>query len=181
MISDSISLPCSGCFSPFPYGTSSLSVSLEYLALPDGAGRFTQNFSGFVLLRIPLGLKNLTCTGLSPSMEEFSKTFHFNFKIHVVVLQPHYCRNNNGLGYSPFARHYLGNHYCFLFLCLLRCFSSAGSLSAQRQNDQMVGLPHSEISGFSGYSAPTRSLSQPITSFIASESQGIHHTLLFAF
>jgi hypothetical protein len=29
--------------------------------------------------------------------------------------------------------------------------------------------------------APTRSLSQLITSFIASESQGIHHTLLFTF
>ncbi len=31
-----------------------------------------------------------------------------------------------GLGSSPFARHYLGNHYCFLFLWLLRCFSSPG-------------------------------------------------------
>ena len=29
-----------------------------------------------------------------------------------------------GLGYFPFARHYLGNHYCFLFLRVLRCFSS---------------------------------------------------------
>ena len=32
-----------------------------------------------------------------------------------------------GLGSFPFARHYLGNHYCFLFLSLLRCFSSGGS------------------------------------------------------
>lgn len=31
-----------------------------------------------------------------------------------------------GLGSSPFARHYLGNHYCFLFLWVLRCFSSPG-------------------------------------------------------
>ena len=53
-VSGSISLPCSGCFSPFPYGTGSLSVSEEYLALPDGAGRFTQDFSGPALLRIPL-------------------------------------------------------------------------------------------------------------------------------
>jgi hypothetical protein len=35
---------------------------------------------------------------------------------------------HQGLGYSRFARHYSGNHYCFLFLCLLRCFSSAGWL-----------------------------------------------------
>ena len=32
-----------------------------------------------------------------------------------------------GLGYSAFARHYLRNHYCFLFLRVLRCFSSPGS------------------------------------------------------
>ena len=47
---------------------------------------------------------------------------------HIVVLQPPLCRNKVGLGSFPFARHYLGNHYYFLFLCLLRCFSSAGLL-----------------------------------------------------
>ena len=31
-----------------------------------------------------------------------------------------------GLGSSPFARHYSGNDYYFLFLRLLRCFSSPG-------------------------------------------------------
>ena len=35
MVSGTISLPCSGCFSPFPHGTGSLSVSREYLALQD--------------------------------------------------------------------------------------------------------------------------------------------------
>ena len=53
-VSGTISLPCLGYFSPFPYGTGSLSVSEEYLALPDGAGRFKQDFSGPALLRIPL-------------------------------------------------------------------------------------------------------------------------------
>ena len=33
-----------------------------------------------------------------------------------------------GLGSSRFARHYSGNHYYFLFLSLLRCFSSGGWL-----------------------------------------------------
>ena len=37
-VSGSLSLPCTGCFSPFPHGTCSLSVSREYLALPDGPG-----------------------------------------------------------------------------------------------------------------------------------------------
>ena len=44
-VSSSISLPSSGFFSPFPHGTRSLSVAGEYLALPDGPGRFPQNFS----------------------------------------------------------------------------------------------------------------------------------------
>ena len=56
MVSGSISLPCSGFFSSFPHGTSPLSVSQEYLALPDGSGRFIQDFTCPALLRILLGL-----------------------------------------------------------------------------------------------------------------------------
>ena len=33
----------------------------------------------------------------------------------------------SGLGCSPFARHYWGNRCCFLFLRVLRCFSSPRS------------------------------------------------------
>lgn len=44
------------------------------------------------------------------------------------ALQPQCSQDHIGLGYSPFARHYLGNHYCFLFLWVLRCFSSPGLL-----------------------------------------------------
>ena len=33
----------------------------------------------------------------------------------------------NGLGCFPFARRYSGNHFCFLFLRVLRCFSSPSS------------------------------------------------------
>ena len=53
-VSGTISLSYSEYFSPFPYGTGSLSVVEEYLALPDGAGSFTQDFSGPALLRILL-------------------------------------------------------------------------------------------------------------------------------
>ena len=56
MVSGTLSLPCMGCFSPFPHGTSTLSVSREYLALPDGPGRFAQDYSCPALLRIPLSL-----------------------------------------------------------------------------------------------------------------------------
>jgi len=41
-VSGTISLPCQGYFSPFPHGTSSLSVARTYLALRDGPRRFPQ-------------------------------------------------------------------------------------------------------------------------------------------
>ena len=65
-VSGTISLPYSGYFSPFPYGTGSLSVSEEYLALPDGAGRFTQDFSGPALLRILLVQNHVYLRGCHP-------------------------------------------------------------------------------------------------------------------
>ena len=40
-----------------------------------------------------------------------------------------------GLGFSLFARHYLGNHYYFIFLLLLRCFSSEGWLPDFHRDD----------------------------------------------
>ena len=77
MVSGSVSLPCSGFFSPFPHGTGPLSVSQEYLALPDGPGRFTQGFSCPALLRIPLWITSLSRTGLSPSTATLSSVFRF--------------------------------------------------------------------------------------------------------
>ena len=45
------------------------------------------------------------------------------------------------LGSSLFARHYSGNHYYFLFLSLLRCFSSGGWLSFEYYTFSIVGCP----------------------------------------
>ncbi len=42
--------PLRGFFSPFPHGTSALSVSTEYLALEDGPPSFRQGFSCPALL-----------------------------------------------------------------------------------------------------------------------------------
>ena len=39
------------------------------------------------------------------------------------------------LGCSAFARRYLQNRYCFLFLRLLRCFSSPGIASISEEID----------------------------------------------
>src|SRR5205814_10034229 len=45
------SLPSSGCFSPFPHGTCSLSVPEEYLGLEGGPPVFRQNFTCSALLK----------------------------------------------------------------------------------------------------------------------------------
>ena len=68
-----------------------------------------------------------------------------------------YCKQY-GLGFSPFAHHYLGNHFCFLFLWLLRCFSSPGSLIPTYIFSRLyLRLPYSDISGSSlASSSPER-------------------------
>ena len=123
-VSGTISLPCSGCFSPFPHGTGSLSVSREYLALPDGPGGFAQNSSCSALLRIPLRLALLRVRSFHALWLNFPEHSTHNASSDGAVLQPQRCRDIAGLGSSPFARHYWGNHCYFLFLPLLRCFSS---------------------------------------------------------
>ena len=148
MVSGSISLLYSRFFSPFPHGTCSLSVSREYLALRDGPRRFMQNFSCFALLRIALCFRFDSSTGLSPSTVDCSKSFYFKSSCNIVVLQPQTCLNKFGLGCSAFARHYLRNHFCFLLLWVLRCFSSPRSPTITGMTSlQLAGLPHSEING----------------------------------
>ena len=51
-VSCSFSLPYRGSFSPFPRGTTSLSVTQEYLALRGGPRRFTRDFTCPMLLGI---------------------------------------------------------------------------------------------------------------------------------
>ena len=68
------------------------------------------------------------------------------------VLNPSYPKIA-GLGSFPFARRYLGNRSFFLFLRLLRCFSSPGPLlitygfSDGYLSITLSGFPHSEIYG----------------------------------
>src|ERR1700739_4414209 len=49
-VSGTVSLPLSGCFSPFPHGTGTLSVTEEYLGLEGGPPMFRQDGSCPALL-----------------------------------------------------------------------------------------------------------------------------------
>jgi hypothetical protein len=62
-------------------------------------------------------------------------------------------RHAHGLASSPFAHHYSGNHYCFLFLRVLRCFTSPRphqlpyTFRQRRHPTTSARLPHSETPG----------------------------------
>ena len=149
MVSGSISPSSSECFSPFPHGPGTLSVSREYLALPDGPGRFAQDFSCPALLRVPL-----------PDRSARSDTYN------IAALLPRNGRNRCGLGFSPFARHYWGNHCCFLFLQVLRCFSSLRSPHDTCHDDipsgcRVVPFGYPRITGRLRLPAAFRSLPRP--------------------
>ena len=68
----------------------------------------------------------VSLTGLSPSLAGFPKAILLPSQSLLTVLTPR-C-THHGLGSFLFARRYSGNRCFFLFLRLLRCFSSPGSL-----------------------------------------------------
>ena len=74
-----------------------------------------------------------------------------------------------GLGSSRFARRYWGNHFCLLFLRLLRCFSSPGSLRMTMDSSygdrssfcRVSPFGYLRINGYLLLPAAFRSLSRP--------------------
>jgi hypothetical protein len=96
------------------------------------------------------------------------------------------CRVSHevGLASSDFARHYSRNHGCFLFLWVLRCFTSPRSLHTPYFIQvQVTGHNSSWVSPFGhpriNARLPTpQGISQAPTSFIGSRCQGIHHVPL---
>ena len=73
----------------------------------------------------PAALPPVSLTGLSPSLAGFPKTILLPSRVTSAVRTP--ACTHAGLGSSAFARRYLRNRCFFLFLRLLRCFSSPGS------------------------------------------------------
>ena len=115
--------PLRGFFSPFPHGTSTLSVTLEYLALEDGPPSFRQGFSCPALLRnsrqSPNDLTYGTITVFGAAFQPASDIDRISYSAHDIEIvadcptTPLYatpqCLHVYGLGCSRFARHYYGN------------------------------------------------------------------------
>src|ERR1044071_7257469 len=196
VVSGTISLPSQGFFSPFPHGTGSLSVASEYLALPDGPGRFKQGFSCPALLRSHLKggwhFHLRGCHALWPafpdrSINPFLSLVSSAERSSSLDRPAHDCGpatprspcESHGLGSSGFARHYSRNHGCFLLLGVLRWFTSPGSLVYPMDSDirnwcsHQLGFPIRKSPDHSLLAA-SRGLSQLTTSFFAYLRQGIH-------
>ena len=143
--------------------------------MADGPAGFTLGSSCPALLRMRTAGRLVPRTGLSPSAGGLSSPFRYSPAPLVSVLLPRARLDAPGLGCSPFARHYLGNHVCFLLLGVLRCFSSPRSPHplGMVPAPLLVGFPIRKSPDQVVFADP-RGLSQLITSFLASMSQGIH-------
>ena len=89
----------------------------------------------------PALLLSVSPTGLSPSLAGLSRTVPLQSEVINAVRTPE-C-THSGLGSFHFARRYFENRFFFLFLRLLRCFSSPGSLC------MAMYLPYSDWSSSS--------------------------------
>ena len=144
-------------------------------------------------------VETLSPTGLSPSLADRSRPLRLAIRFLTSRRNPSSAQSSPatptpqrlgswhgmGLGCSRFVRHYSGNRCCFLFLEVLRCFSSLGSL--RRVMYWLGGNGTSLPSGFPIRRPPDRSLfaaprgfSQLTASFFGCLCQGIHRTPLVA-
>jgi hypothetical protein len=181
VVSGTISLPSQGFFSPFPHGTGSLSVASEYLALPDGPGRFPQGSTcpavlrshlkedciftygavtlygrPFQTVRLTLPYPSFNQLNVLDPASPFGEPGQQRPVDYCGPATPHSPFESYGLGYSEFARHYYRNHGCFLFLWVLRWFTSPGSLRYPMYSDN--GSRCSHRLGFPIRTSPDHSL-----------------------
>ena len=157
--------PLPGFFSPFPHGTSSLSVDDEYLALEDGPPIFRQDFSCPALLVVSsVPHRSFHVRGYHPLWPPFPKRsvkscaitnrlFRFRSPLLSESRLMSFPRATEMFQFTRFASH----TYEFSMRYPCGWVSPFGNLRIK------ANLP-----------AP-RSLSQAITSFVACNRQGIHH------
>ena len=119
-----------------------------------------------MVLWILLAVLGFRLRGFHPLRLAFPKPFCYPHTLPYAVRTPE-C-SHPGLGSFPFARRYSGNHCCFLFLRLLRCFSSPGSpcmpmcsaYSGRSSSGRVSPFRHRRVIGYLLLTAAFRSLSR---------------------
>ena len=125
----------------------------------------------------------LSNTRLSLSLAGFPKTFLLASNSLLQSITPE--RTRSGLGSFPFARRYSGNRCFFLFLRVLRCFSSPGSLhtpmdSVHDDRSSSCRVPpfrHPRLNGYLLLPAAFRSLSR-LSSALSAKASALCPILL---
>ena len=164
MGSGTISLFCSKCFSPFLHSTCSLSVSQEYLALPDGPGRFGQDYSCPDLLRILLWRIKVHVRDCHPLWSHFPMR---SISVILSMSQSYYPINAETFKVWADPRSLAatgGITFCFLLLQVIRCFSSLRLPSLRNgmsSTYRVAPFGNLRINGYLHLPAAYRSLSRP--------------------
>ena len=147
--------------------------------MPDGPGGFAQDSTCPALLRVPLRFAGLRVRGCRPLWRRFPAPSPRLVSCDLAALQPRGRLDAPGLGYSPSARRYSGNHSLFSLPAGTKMFqfpafaSGLGRMAPTR----VPGCPI-RTSADQRLLAPPRGFSQLATSFIACESLGIHRAPL---
>ena len=148
-----------------------------------GPPDFPQGFSCFVVLRIPLAALRFRVRGFHPLWPAFPKPFFYPLAHIMRSITPE-C-THSGLGSFLFARRYSGNRCFFLFLRVLRCFSSPGSLhtpmdSVHDDRSSSCRVPpfrHPRLNGYLLLPAAFRSLSR-LSSALSAKASALCPILL---
>ena len=145
--------------------------------MADGSAGFTQDCTCPALLRITLRFGCLRVRGFHPLRPGCPAGSASHLSCDIAVLQPPCGRNRRGLGSSPVARHYWGNHCLFSLPAGTKMFQFPAFASSIRKipGSLPVGCPIRKSAHQRPF-APPRGLSQLIASFIACKSLGIHRT-----
>jgi hypothetical protein len=162
--------PLPGFFSPFPHGTSSLSVDNEYLALEDGPPIFGQDSTCPALLNLRLVPPHLfRLRGYHPLWPDFpDSSARDTAKTQRLVRFRSPLLSESRLISVPLPTEmFQFRRFASLTLCIQVRMTLAGRVSPFGNLRIKACLP-----------AP-RSLSQAATSFVACCRQGIHHMHLF--
>ena len=150
MVSGSLSLSLSECFSPFLHSTGSLSVSWECLALPDGPGGFAQDSSCPALLRIPLGLVCIPIRNSHPLWLNFPEHSNLHSSATAWSYYPAGASPHVRFGLLPVRSPLLGESLLFSSPAGTKMFQFPAFASLHCVGIitlQVIGLSHSEIPG----------------------------------
>ncbi len=162
------------CFSPFPHGTGSLSVTREYLGLEGGPPSFTQDSTCPALLGIPLGVSDLRVPGCHRLWRAFPRRFGSTSDSHIAVPQPRPGKPDR-FGLFPVRSPLLGESRLLSFPAGTEMFQfPALASSCEDPGAHAPGGCPIRRSRDHGLCAAPPGLSQLIASFIASSCQGIH-------